>query len=490
MRMVWIMLPLIFLMGVTNAHDLSDNPSNCTDKDGNTILNFTEGCDENTPIHDLSRYVTACGPDSMTYRKRDDACKTFDTLKNHRVCEDCIADGSSGWGNIDLTGVVADNSVFNGPGQQWTNVIWENASLSNTNFGGGTFYKGTTFKNADLQGANFQGTKWDAVINFTQADLTDANFSSSYFIQVPNFNDAKTLKGANFRNVVVNWKTFQILRNKGADLEGIKLRESTSVSVKNGGWVYDETQPLQFQNMALSDLKDLDLTGVDIDGANFKNINLVDLNIIFSNTAAGNVIFIGATLGQSHFNDLTRNQKKGVVLDESILKELELKGGKLISYKGAQISNSKIISGLNSFIYDDETTMENVTIASGGKINPLLFSKIVNSNKNPVTYKNLIFEEGSVISDIFFGESLESNQLNFENVNFFHVTLERVNFQKASFYKSKLMCSIFNEVDLTDAKLEKTPLKYIRWCDTKDVSGNSRTGQCGESMPTTSSQCN
>ena len=187
--------------------------------------------------------------------------------------------------------------------------------------------------------------------------------------------------------------------------------------------------------MALSDLKDLDLTGVDIVGANFKNINLVDLNIIFSNTAADNVIFIGATLGQSHFNDLTRNQKKGVVLDESILKELELKGGKLISYKGAQISNSKIISGLDSFIYDDETTMENVTIASGGKINPLLFSKIVNSNKNPVTYKNLIFEEGSVISYIFFGESLESNQLNFENVNFFHVTLERVNFQKASFYK-------------------------------------------------------
>ena len=135
--------------------------------------------------------------------------------------------------------------------------------------------------------------------------------------------------------------------------------------------------------------------------------------------------------------------------------------------------------------------MDNITIAEPSStrarpIGSLLFSKILNSHDNPVTYSYLNFEEGAVIQDIF-SNSEGASQVTFENVDFFNVTLENVNFQEASFNKSEIKCSILNNVNLTNVTLMSTPIKFVRWCESIDMNGNPRTDQCDMGMPDGSS---
>mgnify|MGYP006083980685 FL=1 len=480
-------LVLITSLEFSFAHDLRDPAVGCIDEfQGDIIENSNPGCDEDTNIHNWESWrLCTANP-----RRNINSCLTFDTFAYHLECQDCVASGSGGNSNKDMSGYNGDGSDFNGPGQKWTNMDWSNTSLKNTNFGGGTFRLGTTYAGADLTGASFQGTKWTAEIDFQNANLTDVSFAEAMFEKIPNFEEAETLKGATFNNVVVDWKTFQILQNKKADLSGIKLRESTSIIKKSDtDWDYDSTQPIQFNQINDKLLQSLDLSNVNVVGANFDNLNLVDLGIIFSNTGAVGSSFIGTTLGQSHFDDLTGG-KNQVFLDGAILKKLNIKGG-TISYKNAEISDSKIIAGYDTFQLDEATTMDNITIAEPSStrarpIGSLLFSKILNSHDNPVTYSYLNFEEGAVIQDIF-SNSEGASQVTFENVDFFNVTLENVNFQEASFNKSEIKCSILNNVNLTNVTLMSTPIKFVRWCESIDMNGNPRTDQCDMGMPDGSS---
>ncbi len=491
MKKYWTIYTIIFFLflnlesGSINAHDLRD-PENggCYAGTSTLIPNGTPGeCDEDTEIHNTQREFRC------EYNNRSAACLNYDTLENHRECKDCDFSGGGGRNSMDLSGVNASGAQFNGPGQEWINMNFSDAQLQKANFTGGQFKRGdkkqiiNSFEDADLTDASFFGTKWyDDAVNFDGAILKNTNFSSAYFLEVPDFSKAKTLEGAQFNNHVVDWETFKILKAKGANLAGIKLRQSAEVIVVREGvkYLYKDTPSLIFKDIDEKELRGVDFTGVDLTGSNFDGIDFEDLNIVVN--IIGGASFKGARVNQAVYDALSR----GADFSGAVLDGLQLQSDKNFNYKGATITNSNFLN-FGTFIADDSTIMENITIdpSSGPRrrsVDPYLFQRVVQSNpqkslSSEPLYAFINFPEGSTF------ENMDLSNTYLEFVDFLHVTLQEVSFNNAKMYKSNIKCSSLDKVDLTGLETVNTPIKFINWCETKDQNGNVRTGECNVGLP-------
>ena len=471
--------------GSINAHDLRD-PENggCYAGTSTLIPNGTPGeCDEETEIHNTQREQRC-----EWSGNRSEACLNYDTLENHRECKDCDFSGGGGRNSMDLSGVNASGAKFNGPGQEWVNMNFSDAQLQKANFTGGQFKRGDTkqiinsFEDADLTDASFSGTKWyDDAVNFDGAILKNTNFSGGYFFEAPDFSKAKTLEGAQFINHVVDWETFKILKAKGANLAGIKLRQSAEAIVvqEYAKYQYKDTPSLIFKDIDEKELRGVDFTGVDLTGSNFDSIDFKDLNIVVN-------IIAGASFNQAKLNQAVYDVfSRGADLSGTVLDGLQLKSDKNFNYKGATITNSNFVSS-GTFIADDSTIMENITIdPTRGKrrsVDPYLFQRVVQSNpqtslSSEPLYGWINFPEGSTF------ENMDLSNTYLEYVDFFHVTLQEVSFNNAKMEKSNIKCSSLDKVDLTGLETVNTTIKFINWCETKGQDGNERTGGCDVGLP-------